>query len=157
VPLLSRQLFATRRTIAHAVVASVLKNETVIESPQDVDGVLELCHVLIKDQGDAGVPGGSMPQVAMQDGRRVGPSFYLEREDMAEEQGWVARLVHLFRADSLDVQFEVWVRIVLRVHPPETVNAASSNCKTSLRNWRRANAVHLPRADHFDDQALPKV
>jgi vacuolar protein sorting-associated protein 35 len=108
VPLLSRQLFATRRTIAHAVVASVLKNETVIESPSDVDGVLDLCHVLVKDQGDAGAPAAPPhSQVIMQDGRRVGPSFYLEREDLAEEQGWVARMVHLFRADSLDVQYEV--------------------------------------------------
>jgi len=31
----------------------------------------------------------------------------MEREEMAEEQGWVARMVHLFRAESLDVQFEV--------------------------------------------------
>jgi vacuolar protein sorting-associated protein 35 len=27
--------------------------------------------------------------------------------DLAEEQGWVARMVHLFRAEALDVQFEV--------------------------------------------------
>ena len=30
-----------------------------------------------------------------------------EREELAEEQGWIARMVHLFRAESLDVQFEV--------------------------------------------------
>jgi vacuolar protein sorting-associated protein 35 len=96
--LLSRQLFATRRTIAHAVVGSVLKNETVIESAADVDGVLDLCHVLVKDQGDAGAPAPAP---------RGAPSFYLEREDLAEEQGWVARMVHLFRADALDVQYEL--------------------------------------------------
>jgi vacuolar protein sorting-associated protein 35 len=105
VPLLSQQLFATRRAIAHAVVASVLKNETVIESPGDVDGVLDLCHVLVKDQGDAAAQNG--PQVNMQEGRRMGPSFYLEQEGLAEEQGWIARMVHLFRADSLDVQYDV--------------------------------------------------
>lgn len=38
--------------------------------------------------------------------RKQGPHF-MEREEMAEEQGWVARMVHLFRAESLDVQFEV--------------------------------------------------
>lgn len=38
--------------------------------------------------------------------RKQGPHF-VEREEMAEEQGWVARMVHLFRAESLDVQFEV--------------------------------------------------
>lgn len=85
----------------------MLKNETVVETPEDVNGVLELCHVLIKDQKDSGAP--TQPHPAMQDGRRMGPSFYLEREDVAEEQGWVARMVHLFRSESLDVQFEVSV------------------------------------------------
>ncbi|EDR08317.1 uncharacterized protein LACBIDRAFT_250191 [Laccaria bicolor S238N-H82] len=93
-PLLTKQLFLTRRSIAHSVVSSVLKNETIVESPEDVDGVLELCHVLIKDQSDSGAalaPNGSQTN----------------REEMAEEQGWVARMVHLFRAESLDVQFEL--------------------------------------------------
>jgi vacuolar protein sorting-associated protein 35 len=91
----------------------VLKNETVVEAPEDVDGVLELCHVLIKDQSDSsGGAGGAVggivhaTQVHMKDTRRQGP-YVAEREEMAEEQGWVARMVHLFRAESLDVQFEV--------------------------------------------------
>ncbi|KAF9242390.1 vacuolar protein sorting-associated protein 35 [Melanogaster broomeanus] len=97
------QLFSTRRSIAHSVVSSVLKNETIIENPGDVDGVLDLCHVLIKDQVDAAA-GTGMKEV--KEVRRQGP-YFLEREDLAEEQGWVARMVHLFRADSLDVQFEL--------------------------------------------------
>jgi vacuolar protein sorting-associated protein 35 len=80
----------------------VLKNETIIEAPEDVHGVLELCHVLIKDQTD----GSTGSQLNMRDVRRPGP-YHLERDELAEEQGWVARMVHLFRADSLDVQFEV--------------------------------------------------
>ena len=108
VPLLTKQLFSTRRSIAHSIVSSVLKNETIIESPEDVDGVLELCHVLIKDQTDSSaLPAlNGQQQVNIRDGRRQGP-YYIEREEMAEEQGWVARMVHLFRAESLDVQFEV--------------------------------------------------
>ncbi|KAF8760798.1 Vacuolar protein sorting-associated protein 35 [Rhizoctonia solani] len=85
----------TRRAIAHAVVASVLKNNTIIDQPSDVGGVLEMCHVLVRDQRDAGAgmgmgtgPGGAGPMGA-------------------EEQGWVARMVHLFRAEALDVQFEL--------------------------------------------------
>ncbi|KAL0576891.1 retromer complex subunit Vps35 [Marasmius crinis-equi] len=108
VPLLTKQLFSTRRSIAHSIVASVLKNETIIETPEDVDGVLELCHVLIKDQTDSGAGGaqaGSGAQPNARDPRRQGP--YYEREEMAEEQGWVARMVHLFKAESLDVQFEL--------------------------------------------------
>ena len=83
--------------------SSVLKNETLIETPRDVDGVLDLCHVLIKDQGDATpAPGVNTAKEV----RRQGPHFS-ERDDVVEEQGWLARMVHLFRAESLGVQFEV--------------------------------------------------
>lgn len=108
-PLLTRQLFSTRRSIAHSIVSSVLKNETIVEAPEDVDGVLELCHVLIKDQSDSSAAAGGIvhaTQMHMKDMRRQSP-YALEREEMAEEQGWVARMVHLFRAESLDVQFEL--------------------------------------------------
>lgn len=96
--LLTQQPFSSRRSVAHAIVASVLKNETVVEAPEDVNGILELCHVLIKDQPDVGG--------AVAPGQPRGP-YYLEREEMAEEQGWVARMVHLFKAEDLGVQFEV--------------------------------------------------
>jgi len=42
VPLLTQQLYPTRRSIAHAIISSVLKNETIIETPEDADGTLEL-------------------------------------------------------------------------------------------------------------------
>ena len=105
VPLLTQQLFSTRRSIAHSVVSSVLKNETVIETPGDVDGVLDLCYVLIKDQTDS-VGGSGVKDV--KEMRRQGP-YGMEKEDVAEEQGWLARMIHLFRAESLGVQFEVRV------------------------------------------------
>ncbi|KAF8639400.1 hypothetical protein AX17_001525 [Amanita inopinata Kibby_2008] len=130
-PLLSKQLYSTRRSLAHSVVSSVLKNETIVETPEDVDGVLELCNVLIKDQTDtaannpnaaplqvpamgiansnaSGVGLGAVNnlQPSVKDIRRQGP-YFMEREEMAEEQGWVARMVHLFRAELLDVQFEL--------------------------------------------------
>lgn len=107
--LLSIQTFSTRRSLAHAVISSVLKNETYIETPEDVSGVLELCHVLIKDQKDAGVGMGGPPTgVRSSGGMSRGPSSMgIDMDDLAEEQGWVARMIHLFRADSLDVQNEV--------------------------------------------------
>lgn len=103
VPLLTQQPFNSRRSLAHSIVSSVLKNETVIETPEDVDGVLELCQVLIQEQvepmtGANGVYGGQRPRAGVQS---------LDLEQLAEEQGWVARMVHLFRADDLEVQFEV--------------------------------------------------
>ena len=110
VPLLSQQLFSTRRSIAHSVVSSVLKNETIIETPGDVDGVLDLCYVLIKEQTDVM---GSSTAKDVKEIRRQGPHI-VEKEDMAEEQGWLARMVHLFRAESLAVQFEVGVVVLGR-------------------------------------------
>jgi len=92
-----------------------LKNETIIETPEDVNGVLELCHVLIKDQSDSGLHSGTTgQQPGNKDPRRQGP--YPDGEDIAEEQGWVARMVHLFRAGSVDTQFEVTGRPF--IHPP---------------------------------------
>ncbi|KAI0344207.1 vacuolar protein sorting-associated protein 35 [Trametopsis cervina] len=106
-PLLTLQPFSTRRSLAHAVISSVLKNETIIEAPEDVNGIFELCHVLIKDQKDGVTPNPSAfsSQGAGRE-RRSGPYLH-EKEELAEEQGWIARMVHLFRADSLDVQFEL--------------------------------------------------
>ena len=103
VPMLGGQLFSTRRSIAQSIISSVLKNETIVETPEDVDGVLELCHVLIKDQSD----GAAAPiNGVARDLRRQG-TYSVEREELAEEQGWIARMVHLFRSDNLDTQFEV--------------------------------------------------
>ena len=85
--------------LAHAIVSSVLKNETVVEDPEDVHGILELCQVLIREQPDAApLPPGTA---------RRGAFGGSEREDVAEEQGWIARMVHLFRSESLGTQFEV--------------------------------------------------
>lgn len=106
VPLLNLQTFATRRSLAHSIVSSVLKNETIIEAQEDVNGILELCQVLIREQPDAGVGMGSTGPPSLRDGRRHGP-YGMEREDLAEEQGWLARMVHLFKSESLATQFEV--------------------------------------------------
>ncbi|EIM92009.1 vacuolar protein sorting-associated protein 35 [Stereum hirsutum FP-91666 SS1] len=106
VPLLNLQTFATRRSLAHSIVSSVLKNETIIEAQEDVNGILELCQVLIREQPDAGVGMGSTGPPSLRDGRRHGP-YGMEREDLAEEQGWLARMVHLFKSESLATQFEL--------------------------------------------------
>ncbi|KAI0369885.1 vacuolar protein sorting-associated protein 35 [Pilatotrama ljubarskyi] len=104
--LLNQQPYSTRRTLSHSLISSVLKNETVIETPEDVNGILELCHVLIRDQADAVTgPGAHGAPVHVKDPRR-GP-YHHEREELAEEQGWVARMVHLFRSENLDTQFEI--------------------------------------------------
>ena len=101
--MLQAQPYPTRRSIAHAIITSIIKNETALETPEDVAGIFELTQVLIKDQKDtahsAAVNGA---------GAARQPSYAgLESDDVAEEQGWFARIVHQFKADTLDVQFEV--------------------------------------------------
>lgn len=93
--------------------SSVLKNETIIETPEDVSGVLGMCSVLVVDQKDPAVSAirngstrGEYGAGGGNGGRRNLNQVY-DVEDMAEEQGWVARMVHLFQSDDLDVQFQV--------------------------------------------------
>lgn len=76
--------------------------------------MLGMCSVLIKDQkdpsggsvgGGSGAGGSGSYGVG---GRRGGSGGGVyDAEEMAEEQGWVARMVHLFRSDDLEVQFQV--------------------------------------------------
>ena len=94
IPLLSLQPYTTRLAIGQAVVSSVLKNNTLIETPEDVSGVLGLCAVLVRDQKD---PASGPRQQRVQ----------VDHREMAEEQGWVARMVHLFKSDNLETQLEV--------------------------------------------------
>lgn len=120
------QPYSTRKAIGHAIVSSILKRETVITSPEEVKGILDLCHVLVKDQRDANVgmpmqfgnrgqmnsagrgngPPGMMRGSSTRGGGLGGQAAY-DVEEMAEEQGWIARLVHLFRNDDDDIQFKV--------------------------------------------------
>ncbi|KAL1921380.1 uncharacterized protein VTP21DRAFT_11096 [Calcarisporiella thermophila] len=96
-PLLARQSFLTRRTVSHAVVTSILKNSTIIEDPEDATVIFELCGVLLRDQKDAPKSG---------DGSEFMHGEY-DLEDSAEEQGWLARMIHLLKSDDVDQQFKL--------------------------------------------------
>ena len=93
--LLHAQTYATRRSVAAAVSHSILNNSTVISTPEDVEGVLSLIRVLIKE-------GAQTSPIA---GPNQRPS---ETEETIEEQGWLARMVHLFtNKDNADTDFEI--------------------------------------------------
>ncbi|KAK4688331.1 vacuolar protein sorting-associated protein 35, partial [Tremellales sp. Uapishka_1] len=94
-PLLSAQPYSTRLAIGQAVVSSVLKNDTLIETSEDVSGVLGLCAVLVKDQRDSTLGGGQRSRQQ------------IDLRELGEEQGWVARMVHLFKSDDLAIQFDL--------------------------------------------------
>ncbi|KAJ1020030.1 hypothetical protein NDA16_004310 [Ustilago loliicola] len=139
--LLSVQPYTTRKSIAQAVVMSVLRNETVMSTPEDVSGVLDLCSPIIRDHKDAimgGLPHGGMHMGAGGPGSQAGYGggyghyggggdprmaqgmygagargmgrhhmMQYDMEEMAEEQGWIARMIHLFRAEELETQFSL--------------------------------------------------
>lgn len=67
---------------------------------------MDLCHVLVRDQADVGVGLSSAG----------GRAFKQDPADLQEEQGWVARMIHLLKADSLDVQYEVCPSVSLLGH-----------------------------------------
>lgn len=101
--LLALQPYQTRRAIAHAVVGSILKNETVISTPEEVNGVLEICAVMVRDQKDGGH--NSSPFRSTRNNRNESGSVDLE--EFTEEQGQLARIIHLFKSDDADVQAAV--------------------------------------------------
>ncbi|KAI1077145.1 vacuolar protein sorting-associated protein 35 [Whalleya microplaca] len=96
VPLFHSQTYPTRRAVAGEVARSLLRNQTIISTDTQLENVLEVLKVLIKEgsQPSAGYPGG--PQ------RRA-----VETDETMEEQGWLARIVHLLNGENNDTQFRL--------------------------------------------------
>ncbi|GFF42503.1 vacuolar protein sorting-associated protein 35 [Aspergillus udagawae] len=94
-PLLTSQSYPTRRSVAGEIARSLLKNRTLITTTENLDRVLGALRVLIKEglQQAVGYPGSQ---------RRGG-----ETDETIEEQGWLARLVHLIQAPENDVQLKL--------------------------------------------------
>lgn len=96
IPLLHAQTYPTRRAVAADVARTLQRNQTKISTIQSLEGVLEILKVLIKEgtQQPAGYPG-------VQQRRPI------ETDETIEEQGWLARLVHLIHSDDNDTQFKL--------------------------------------------------
>ncbi|KAJ5211718.1 uncharacterized protein N7498_003364 [Penicillium cinerascens] len=96
-PLLTSQSYPTRRSIAGEIIRSLLKNKIFVSTTENLDRVLQTAKVLIKEgvQQSAGYPG-------VQTQRRGG-----ETDETIEEQGWLARLVHLIQAPDNDTQLKL--------------------------------------------------
>ena len=93
--LLHAQTYATRRSVAADVSHSILNNSTIISAPEDVEGVLSLIRVLIKEGSQTSPIPGSNHRTT-------------ESEETVEEQGWLARMVHLFNnKESVETDFEI--------------------------------------------------
>ena len=97
VPLYQQQTYPTRRAVAGEVARSLLRNETKITTSDNLESVLQILAVLIKEgmQAPSGYSGGP--------GRRGA----LETDETVEEQGWLARIVHLIKGSDNMTQFQL--------------------------------------------------
>ncbi|KAF2872161.1 vacuolar protein sorting-associated protein 35 [Massariosphaeria phaeospora] len=97
IPLLHSQPYPTRRAVAGEVARSLLRNQTQITSVENLDSVLEILKVLIREgiQQATGYPGGPIQRKAT------------ETDETIEEQGWLARLIHLIHGPDNDTQFKL--------------------------------------------------
>jgi vacuolar protein sorting-associated protein 35 len=74
-----------------------MRNQTAIATVENLESVLEILKVLIREgiQQAQGYPGGPIQRRAQ------------ETEETIEEQGWLARIVHLIHGKDNDTQFKV--------------------------------------------------
>ncbi|KAF7552426.1 hypothetical protein G7046_g7420 [Stylonectria norvegica] len=96
VPMFQSQSYPTRRAVAGGVARSLLKNQTKITTTEQLENVLEVLKVLIKEGTQ---PSQGYPSVAA---RRP-----VETDETMEEQGWLARITHLLQAADNDTQFKL--------------------------------------------------
>lgn len=96
VPLYQCQSYPTRRAVAGGIARTLLKDQTKISETGQLENILDIMSVLVKEgsQASQGYPGA--PQ------RRA-----VETDEMVEEQGWLARMVHLLQAEENDTQFKL--------------------------------------------------
>uniref|UniRef100_A0A1L8DVU9 Vacuolar protein sorting-associated protein 35 n=1 Tax=Nyssomyia neivai TaxID=330878 RepID=A0A1L8DVU9_9DIPT len=87
-PLLEKFDYNSRKSLALYIVLNILDNETQIPTSEQADSVLIMLGPLISDQEDQ-------------------PTTKPDAEDFAEEQGIVARFVHLLKSDDPDVQYKI--------------------------------------------------
>ncbi|EEQ83864.1 hypothetical protein RJZ56_002094 [Blastomyces dermatitidis] len=97
IPLFAAQSYPTRRAVAGEIARGILRNRTIISTSENLDGVLQILSVLIKEgmQQPIGYPG-------VQQQRRAG-----ETEETIEEQGWLARIVHFIQGPDNDTQLKL--------------------------------------------------
>ncbi|KAI9726162.1 MAG: Vacuolar protein sorting-associated protein 35 [Chrysothrix sp. TS-e1954] len=95
IPLLKAQTYPTRRALAGEISKSLIRNHTNVASVENLDSVMEILRVLIKEGSQqSGYTGGPMRRSQ-------------ESEDVQEEQGWLARIVHLISGPDNETQLKL--------------------------------------------------
>jgi vacuolar protein sorting-associated protein 35 len=122
IPLLHSQPYPTRRAVAGEVARSLMRNQTYITSVENLESSLEILKVLIREgiQQATGYPGGPVQRRAQ------------ETDETIEEQGWLARIVHLVRGKDNDTQFKVSRSTTILPARLTTLPAPPSGAKSFL-------------------------
>ncbi|KAL2827040.1 vacuolar protein sorting-associated protein 35, partial [Aspergillus cavernicola] len=94
-PLLTSQSYPTRRSVAGELARSLLKNRTYITTTENLDRVLHALRVIIKEGSQQG---GGYPGQTQRRG---------ESDETVEEQGWLARIIHLLQGSDNDTQLKL--------------------------------------------------
>ena len=136
-PLFSAQSYATRRAVAADVAKNILRNQTKITSTAHLEGIMTILRVLIKE--GISQPSG-YPAVA---GRQRGDS-----DEVVEEQGWLARLVHYIQGPDNDTQLKL-LQQTRRAY--EAGNERIRYTTPSIITQSLKLARKLKEREHFDD------
>jgi len=136
-PLFAAQSYATRRAVAADVAKSILRNQTKISSTEHLDGVMTILRVIIKEginqtTGYSGIAG-----------RQRGDS-----DEIVEEQGWLARLVHYIQGPDNDTQLKL-LQQTRRAY--EAGNERIRYTTPSIITQSLKLARQLKKREHFDD------
>jgi hypothetical protein len=138
IPLLHSQPYPTRRAVAGEVARSLMRNQTPITSVENLESVLEILKVLIREgiQQAQGYPGGPIQRRAQ------------ETEETIEEQGWLARIVHLIRGKDNDTQFKVSRIMSLHRHILTLDSSSKLHANPLLRATSASSTLHLLLSRH---------
>lgn len=111
--LLHAQSYSIRRAVAAAVADSLIANQTKLDNAADVEGVFSLLHVIVASPDGEADAAGTGSAAATANSGNAGPRWTsrsaadADSEDLVEEQGWLARIIHQIKADSDTTQLEL--------------------------------------------------
>lgn len=136
-PLFTSQTYSTRRSVAGEVARSILKQRIKITTPEHLEGVLSLLKVIIKEgiQQPGGYPG-------LANRARGG-----ETDETIEEQGWLARIVHLIQGPDNDTQLKVLHQRYIDSNPYLPSQSSSySNVEKLMKPVTRESNTRFPQS-----------
>ena len=136
-PLYQSQTYTTRRSVAGEVAKNILRSRTKITSTEHLDGVLSILKVIIKE---------GIQQPGSYSG--LGNRQRGESDETVEEQGWLARVVHLIQAPDNDTQLKLLQQSRRAL---EGGNERIKYTTPALITASMKLARRLKSREHFDD------